>query len=131
VALLNQRQHNYIKALATANSLDPRVCKAIVDSPFAYLKYLVTSPDKEEGLRVMYLGAFSQKGNYKNKGMRTQTRAKLLLDEIDEVTIMMAATLGFMLKDADSAKSIIEQALEDGDNDKINLIWNGWEEYNK
>jgi hypothetical protein len=102
-----------------------------VDSPFAYLKYLVTSPDKEEGLRIMYLGAFSQKGNYKNKGMRTQVRARLLLEEIDEVAIMMATTQGFVVPTVDSAKAIIEKAIESGDNEKINLIWNGWEEYNK
>jgi hypothetical protein len=129
--LLNQQQNNYIKVLAKANSLDPRVCKAIVDSPFAYLKHLITSPTAEEGLRLMHLGAFSQKGNYKNKTMRTATRAKALLGEIEDVTIMMAATLGFIVPTVDSAKALIEEALEKGDNEKINMIWDGWLEYNK
>jgi hypothetical protein len=127
-------QHNYdslIKSLALNNSIDFRVCKAIVNSPFAYLKYLVTHPSIEEGLRIPYLGAFAQKGEYKNKAMKAENRVKLLLADVTDVSVMMATTLGFVVPSVESTKELLNKALADGDNEKINMIWQGWLEYNK
>jgi hypothetical protein len=127
-------QNNYdklIKELALKNNIDVRVCKEIVNSPFAYLKHLVTSATVEDGVRLPYVGAFCQKGNYKNKGMRAEKRKDILLSEILEVTIMMATTLGFIVPSVDSAKELIEKAWDTGDYEKIDLIWHGWLEYNK
>lgn len=128
------QKNNYdklIKELALKHDIDVRICKEIVNSPFAYLKHMVTSATIEDGMRLPYVGSFCQKGNYKNKTMRTETRKKILLDEIVDVTVMMATTLGFIVPTADSAKEIIEKAFEIGDYEKINMIWQGWLEYNK
>jgi len=127
---LVNKQELLIKQLAKEYKIDYRVCKAIVNSPFLYLKYLVTDDFQEDGMRIPYFGAFCQKGGYRNKSMRTETRKKILLENIDEVTIMMATTQGFIVPSSDSAKEVIEKAWEDGDYEKINFIWGGWKEYN-
>jgi hypothetical protein len=127
-------QHNYdelIKVLAKKYNIDTRVCKEIINSPFAYFKHMVTSATVEDGMRLPYVGAFTQKGNYKNKSMRAEARTKILLDNITDVTVMMATTLGFIVPTIDSAKDLIDKAYEIGDYDKINMIWHGWIEYNK
>jgi hypothetical protein len=126
-------KNNYdklIKELALNNSIDVRICKAIIDAPFAYLKYLVTDPSIEEGVRFPYIGAFTQKGNYKNKAMRVETRKNILLENIVDVTIMMVTTLGFQVPTVESAKHVIDEAYEIGDYEKINMIWDGWVAYN-
>lgn len=123
------KQDLLIKVLAKKYNIDPRVCKAVVDSPFLYLKYLVTSSSEEDGLRIPYFGAFCQKGEYKNKIMRTENRVKNLLLDIEQVAVMMHSMLGFELQSVDSAKRIIETAFEVGDYDKINMIWEGWQEF--
>jgi hypothetical protein len=127
-------QNNYdkvIKDIALLNFVDTRVCKEIINSPFAYLKYMVTDSFEEEGLRLPYVGAFCQKGNYKNKTMRTSTRKKILLENIVDVATMMATTLGFELPTIGSFKDVIDEAFDKGDYEKINLIWDGWIAYNK
>jgi hypothetical protein len=92
---------------------------------------MVTSDTIEGGVRIPYFGVFCQKGGYKNKIMRTETRKNILLENMEEVTVMMAATLGFLVPTIESAKNVIETAWEEGDNEKINMIWDGWTEYNK
>jgi hypothetical protein len=127
-------QNNYdkvIKDIALTNFVDTRVCKEIINSPFAYLKYMVTSASEEEGVRLPYVGAFCQKGNYKNKTMRTSTRKNILLENIVDVAVMMSATLGFELPTIGSFKDVIEDAFKAGDYEKINMIWDGWVQYNK
>lgn len=129
-----QIKNNYdklIKELALNNKIDVRICKAIVDAPFAYLKYLVTDPSIEEGVRFPYIGAFTQKGNYKNKAMRAENRRAILLANIVDVAIMMSATLGFICPDIESAKKLINTAYEAKDYEKLNMIWNAWQEYDK
>jgi len=124
------RQQSIIKKIAEKHNIDQRVCKEIVNSPFVYLKYLVTSSNIEEGLRIPYFGAFCQKGGYKNKTMRIENRVKELLDNLEEVASMMVSTLGFELVSPNSAERILKDALSSKDYDKINMIWNGWVEYN-
>lgn len=127
-------QNNYdklIKELAFKYKIDVRVCKEITNAPFTYLKHLVTSAAIEDGMRLPYVGVFTQKGNYKNKNMRAETRKKILLEEIVDVTTMMATTLGFMVPTVESAQDIIEIAFERGDYEKLDMIWHGWLEYNK
>lgn len=125
------KQEAILKAIAKAHNVDYRICKAIVDSPFLYLKYLITDPSLEHGIRIPYFGAFCQKGDYKNKTMRTETRVRILLDNIVDVAAMMAATQGFIVPTTDSAKEIIENAWSIGDYEKINFIWEGWKDFNK
>jgi hypothetical protein len=127
-------KNNYdklIKELASINKIDIRICKAIIDAPFAYLKYLVTDPSIEEGVRFPYIGAFTQKGNYKNKTMRAEHRKNRLLANIVDVTVMMATTLGFICPTIESAEKIINTAYETKDYEKLNLIWGAWQEYDK
>lgn len=133
MALLKNNYNKLIKDLALVNSIDVRVCKEIINAPFAYLKYLVTSPTIEEGVRLPYVGAFCQKGNYKNKTMRVEKRKNILLDpdNIVDVAMMMQTTLGFEFPTIGSAKDIIEAAWKFGDNEKINMIWAGWIEFKK
>lgn len=125
------KQDLLIKELAKKYNIDYRVCKAVVNSPFLYLKDLVTDDVKEEGIRIPYFGMFTQKGGYKNKAMRTEARKKILLENILEVTTMMATTQGFVVPSVESAKELIEKAWESGDYEKINFIWDGWKDYNK
>ena len=131
VLVSKNNDEKLIKELALNNLIDVRVCKQIINSPFAYLKYIVTDSTIEEGVRLPYVGAFCQKGNYKNKAMRTEKRKDILLDNIVDVAVMMQTTLGFEFPTIGSAKDIIVKAWEDGDNEKINFIWGGWLEFNK
>ena len=129
--MIINKQEKLIREIAKNFSLDYRVCKEIINSPFLYLKYIVTDSAIEEGIRIPYFGAFCQKGNYKNKTMRTKNRVDILLDNIVDVTVMMSTTLGFELPSVESGKKVVEKAFEDGDYEKINMIWGGWLEYNK
>jgi hypothetical protein len=127
-------QNNYdqlIKELAKKNNIDVRVCKEIINSPFTYLKHIVTSATIEYGMRLPFVGAFTQKGEYRNKGMRAEVRKNILLDNLTDVTVMMATTMGFIVPTVDSTKELIDKAWEIGDYEKLNLIWSGWVEYNK
>lgn len=128
---VENKQDLLIKKLAKQFNIDYRVCKEIVNSPFSYLKYIVTSDTIERGVRIPYFGAFCQKGEYKNKTMRTETRKNILIENLDEVAIMMVTTLGFVFSSHESAKSIIDKAWEIGDYEKINMIWDGWKEYSR
>lgn len=123
-------QQSIIKKIAEKYNIDHRVCKEIVNSPFVYLKYLITSSNIEDGLRIPYFGAFCQKGNYNNKTMRTSNRVKELLNNIELVSSMMVSTLGFELASVSSAERVLKEALEAKDYDKINMIWEGWLDYN-
>lgn len=127
---IENRQDELVKKISKEYGIDYRICKAIVDSPFLYLKYLVTHDSIEDGIRIPYFGVFCQKGNYKNKTMRTKTRKDILLDNIEEVTRMMVSIKGFVAPSIESAKKIIEDAWELGDYEKLNFIWEGWVEFN-
>ena len=63
--------------------------------------------------------------------MKTENKKAKLLSSIDEVRVMMATTLGFIVPTVESAKVIIEQAWTDRDYEKINMIFDEWQIYNK
>jgi len=124
------KQDQIIKELAKKYNIDYRVCKAIVDSPLLYFKSLVVDDFVEHGIRIPYFGAFCQKGGYNNKSMRISRRVKILKENITNVAAMMAATLDFIVPDIEAAEDIIQRAVDDGDYEKINFIWDGWVDYN-
>lgn len=129
LSVINNNYDKLIKEISLANSIDIRVCKEIINSPFAYLKHLVTSASEEDGVRLPYVGAFCQKGEYKNKTMRAERRRNTLLANIVDVSVMMSTVLGFVVPSIESAEHIINEAYDSGDYEKLNMIWDSWQEY--
>lgn len=121
-------QNKLIKDLAKKYNLDKRVIHNIVYYPIRFAKTKMEDPCNNRGIRIRYFGLFTQK-HIVNKDYLYNLRVKSMLDNIDNVAIMMGSILGFQISSANSAKIIIETALEQKDYDKLQLIWDEWSYY--
>lgn len=124
-------QDKLIREIAKENNLDWRVVQAAVYSPLKFVRKVVEHPSDMRPVRIMYFGVFMQKLGKHNKAKRMERKVNKMLENIDEVALIMSTQLGFIVKSADSAKRILNDALESKDVEKIDLIWNEWQETKK
>jgi len=119
-----------IRDLAKKYNKDIRVTQQIVDSLFKFVNRVVTDPCDRRPVRLRYFGVFMEKEK-SNKDMKAKYVAKLLLDDIQNVLVVMASILGYDIDKAISAKAIIERALEEKDYEKLTDIYGAYKEWNK
>ncbi len=120
-----KEQDKIIKRLGEKYHKDPRVIKEIIYSPLKFAKRIITDPSETRPVRIRYFGVFIQKVT-KTKQIIFEKKVVILLANIDDVTLIMGATLGFIVPSSFSAARIIQQASDDKDYEKINMIFDAW-----
>jgi hypothetical protein len=124
------KQDIIIRDLAAKYKKDPRIIEAIVYSPLKFAKKVFENPVDDRPIRIKYFGVFVQKPIF-NKN----TRMKKLLEDIRKdmviTTIVMSSILEFPISSSEAAKKIIDSAEETDDYDKVRMIWDALQEYNK
>ena len=118
-------QDEIIGRLAKKYSKDARTIREIVYSPLKFAKRIITDPGDSRPVRIRYFGVFVEKPT-KTKSVMFDRKVVILLANIDEVTLIMGATLGFMVPSSFSAAKVIQQASDDKDYEKIDLIFDTW-----
>jgi len=117
-------QDRLIRKLAKQFKKDPRVIREIVYSPLKFASRKISDPLDMRPIRVRYFGVFTLK--HKNaKDNLFRDRVKRLKSKIGKTLILMAS-MGYLIKDEKSVYRILDEALENKDYDKIQTIW---EEY--
>ena len=119
-----------IKKLAEKYNKDFRIIQEIVGSPFKFVNRVIRDPYDERPVRIRYFGVFVQKTSY-NKENKLRDMVKTLLNNIGDVLVVMASTLGYDIDKTKSAKRIIDDAVKDKDFEKIRDIYNAYREYIK
>lgn len=125
----DKKVNRLFRSIAKKHKLDYRIVRAVILSQFKYVKKVVIDPCELRPVRLGYFGAFDIK--FKKLRLKMASIKEVLFENISDVAIMMATTLGFQVKDFESAKKIIEEAIADNDYTKLEMIWDGWLEYNK
>jgi len=120
-----KEQDKIIKRLAEKYKKDQRVIKEIIYSPLKFAKRIITDPSENRPIRIRYFGAFIEKVT-KTKQILFEKKVVILLANIDEVTLIMGTTLGFIITSSFGAAKIIQQASDDKDHEKINMIFDAW-----
>ena len=118
-------QDEIIGRLAKKYGKDARTIREIVYSPLKFAKRIITNPGDTRPVRIRYFGVFVEKP-IQTKLLTFEKRIVILLANIDEVTLIMGAILGFIVPSSFSAAKIIQQASDDKDYEKINLIYDTW-----
>jgi len=119
-----------IKKLAKKYNKDSRIIQEIVGSPLKFANRVIRDPYDERPVRIRYFGVFVQKTSY-NKENKLRDMVKTLLNNINDVLVVMASTLGYDIDKAKNAKRIIDDATRDKDFEKIRDIYNAYKEYTK
>ena len=117
-------QDRFIRELAKKYNKDPRVIKEIVYSPLKFASRVVSDPVDMRPIRIRYFGVFTLK-HKDAKDNLFKDRVKRLKDKISKTLIIMAS-MGYLIKDENSVYRILDEALEIKDYEKIQTIW---EEY--
>lgn len=124
------KQDIIIRDLAVKYKKDPRIIEKIVYSPLKFAKKVIESPTDNRAVRIKYFGLFVQKPVF-NK----DTRIKKLLSDLKEdlviTSIVMSSVLNFPVSSTESVLKIIDAAEETDDYEKIRMIWDALQEYNK
>jgi hypothetical protein len=124
------KQDIIIRDLAAKYKKDPRIIESIVYSPLKFAKKVFEDPCDDRSVRIKYFGVFTQKPVF-NK----DTRMKKLLDDLRSdmpaTIVVMGSVLQFPVTSTESAKKIIDTAEETDDYEKVRMIWNALQEYNK
>lgn len=121
-------QEKLIKELAKKYNKSPEVVKSLVYFPFKFAKEKMENISDDRPIRIRYFGIFRHK-YMKNKKYILRRKSDIMIENLEDVAVMMSTTLGFIIKDFDSAKRIINEACDAEDYDKIELIWDGWNKY--
>lgn len=124
----NDKDNLVQRELAKKYKKDTRVIKTITEYPFKFAKERMSDPSDDRPIRIRYFGVFTQR-KLKNKDVIMKYRTSALLDNIEDVTVMMATILDFVVPTFESAKKVIEKAYEEKDYDKLHMIWEGWRDY--
>ena len=123
-------QEQLIRKIAKEHDIDFRIVKEVVYSPLKFTNRVIQHNTDMRPMRIMYFGVFMQKIK-KNKANRMSGMIEVLLENIDEVTIVMGAILQFPVTSVAGAEKIINSARDTNDYDKIKMIWDAWQEYKK
>ena len=118
-------QDEIIGRLAKKYGKDARTIREIVYSPLKFAKRIITDPSDTRPIRIRYFGVFVEKPT-KTKQVLFEKKVVILLANIDDVTLIMGTTLGFMVPSSFSAAKIIQQASDDKDYEKIDMIYESW-----
>lgn len=124
------KKDKIIRRLAKEYNKDIRIIEQIVNSPLKFTNRVIQDPLDDRPVRIRYFGVFVQKESYNKKKM-TEDRIRILTDNIDDVTIVMASILGFTITSHKGAQRIIDEIKETKDYDKLKLIWDAYKEYEK
>lgn len=124
------KKDKIIRRLAKEYNKDIRIIEQIVNSPLKFTNRVIQDPSDDRPVRIRYFGVFVQKESYNKKKM-TEDRIRILTDNIDDVTIVMASILGFTITSHKGAQRIIDEIKETKDHDKLKLIWDAYKEYEK
>ena len=119
-----------IRDLAKKYNKDVRVIQQLVDSPFKFTSRIIQDPYDKRPIRLRYFAVFVQKKVY-DKESKLRDMIKTLLNNIQDVLVVMASTLGYSISKTESAKRIIEEARDSKDYEKIKDIWDAYKEYVK
>ena len=120
------QQDKVIRKLAKQFGRDERVIKEIVYSPLKFASRVIADPTDTRAVRVRYFGVFTLK-HKDAKDNLFRDRVKRLKSKIGKTLIIMAS-MGYLIKDESSVHRILDQALEERDYEKIQAIW---EEYQR
>jgi hypothetical protein len=124
------KQDLIIKNLALKYKKDPRIIEAIVYSPLKFAKKVFEDPKDDRPIRIKYFGVFVQKPIF-NKDTRMKKLLEDLRKDIPATLVVMASILEFPIATADSVNKILDLAEETDDYDKVRMIWDALQEYNK
>jgi nucleoid DNA-binding protein len=119
-------QDRLIRALAKKYNKDERVIREIVYSPLKFTNRVISDPLDMRPIRIRYFGVFALK--HKNaKDNLFKDRVNRLKDKMSKTLIIMAS-MGYLIKNESSVNRILDEALEIKDYEKVQLIW---EEYKR
>jgi len=124
-SLKTRYQDSLIIELAKKYNRDPRVIKEIAFSPIKFANRVISDPNDIRPIRVRYFGVFTLK-HKEGKMTLFKGRVETLKKHIPEVTFIMEM-LGYIIKDENSVNRILDEALESGDHEKIETIWEEYE----
>ena len=110
--------------------VDKRVLREICYYPLKFAKRRMEDFNDSRPIRIRYFGVFAQKEKH-NKEKYMIGKSEKLLNNIEEVTLVMVSVLGYELPTYESARNVINLAVETKDYEKINDIYNAWKEYIK
>lgn len=117
-------QDRLIRKLAKQFNKDPRVIREIVYSPLKFASRKISDPLDMRPIRIRYFGVFVLK-HKDAKDNLFRDRVKRLKNKIGK-TLLLMASMGYLIKDEKSVYRILDGALESKDYEKIQSIW---EEY--
>jgi len=117
-------QDRLIRKLAKKYNKDPRIIKEVVYSPLKFASRVISDPLDMRPIRVRYFGVFALK-HKDAKDNLFKDRVKRLKEKMGKTLIIMAS-LGYLIKNEGSVNRILNDALEAKDYEKIQTIW---EEY--
>jgi len=112
-----------VNELAKEYKLDPLVVRAIVFSPLRFTRNVISTRDDYRPIRIRHFGVFTLKRWYNKAIEDINEMYKVMMMHIDYVYMIMASLLGFQLKDVDSAKRVLKDALDSNDTDKMKFIF--------
>jgi hypothetical protein len=123
-------QDDILRELSHKFNKDIRHIKTICYYPIRFTKEIIENTLDDRPIRIRYFGAFTQK-YISDKDLIMSVRVKHLLNNLEDVAIMMATTMEFIIPKISSAKKIIEDIVKTKDYEKLNLIWEEWKLYKK
>ena len=116
-----KHQDRLIKDLAKKYNKDPRVIKEIVWSPIKFANRVISDPTDSRPIRIRYFGVFALKHKDAKFNLYKDRVKRLKKDMIG--TMLILDTMGFLIKDYTSVNRILDDALDSGDFEKIETIW--------
>lgn len=123
-------QDDILRELSKKFNKDIRHIKTVAYYPIRFAKEIIENTLDDRPIRIRYFGAFTQK-YISNKDLIMSVRVKHLLNNLEDVAIMMATILDFIIPKISSARKIIEDIVKTKDYEKLNLIWEEWKLYKK
>ena len=123
-------QDDILRELSKKFNKDVRHIKTVAYYPIRFAKEIIENTLDDRPIRIRHFGVFTQK-YISDKDFIMSVRVKHLLNNIENVAIMMATTMDFIIPKISSAKRIIEDIVKTKDYEKLNLIWEEWKLYNK
>ena len=124
------KQDIIIRDLAAKYKKDPRIIEAIVYSPLKFTKRVFEDPRDDRPIRIKYFGVFVQKPIF-NKNTRMKKLLEDLRKDLATTMVVMGSILYFPVSTFEDVVKIIDKAEADDDYEKVRMIWDALEEYNK
>lgn len=119
-------QDRLMRRLAKEHGKDPRVIKEIVNSPIKFANRVISDPWDIRPIRIRYFGVFMLK-HKDAKDNLAKAHVKYMKAKIVKIMIIMTS-MGYIIKDETSVNRILDEALENKEYDKLQVIW---EEYKR